>query len=148
MRARNSRVEELPPLVSHVILCSMTSPAPPGTPAVPLGIGRLTIDYERRVHRVEQTDGSQHEEPLSEGIAERAGGIRRLSFGVAERKLIVTLPAGDDVVLEIGAPGERDLPPVGRPVVYLDQNHWVLLSQELWAPAKVGRLDDRRRRRR
>lgn len=104
----------------------------------------MTIDYERRVHRVELTDGSQHEEPLSEGIAERAGGIRRVSFGVTERKLMVTLPAGDDVVLEIGAAGERDLPPAERPVVYLDQNHWVLLSQELWAPGKVGRLDDRR----
>jgi hypothetical protein len=102
----------------------------------------MTTDYERRVHRVELTDGVEHEQPFSERMSALAIDVRRVSFAVAERELTVTLPAGDDVVIEIGGPGD-DLSPPGRPVVYLDQNYWVLLSQARWAPQKIVRPSDR-----
>jgi hypothetical protein len=103
------------------------------------GIRRMTTDYERRIHRIELTDGMEHEEAFSDRMATLTSNVRRLSLAVAERELTVTLPAGDDVVLDLGGPGGGDMPPDGRPVLYLDQNHWVLLTQVQWSPEKVTR---------
>lgn len=103
----------------------------------------MATDYERRVHEVELSDGTRIEEPFSDRLASNEFGLRRVSYATPERELTVTLPAGDEVVLDVGGRGGHDVPPAATPIVYLDQNYWVLLSQELWAPAKALRDADR-----
>jgi hypothetical protein len=70
-------------------------------------------------------------------LTPREAGLRRAVYHSAEAELEVTLPAGDEVILEMVDPGGR-IRPVPGPVVYLDQLHWVTLAQCRWAPEKVA----------
>jgi hypothetical protein len=99
-------------------------------------IRRMTTDFEGGFHEVEFDDGRLRREPFSERMARDPVTIRRHSFDPSTGLLSLVLPAGDPAELEIGTSStEGDL--AGRPVIYLDQNHWITLARMLWSPSKV-----------
>jgi hypothetical protein len=65
-------------------------------------------------------------------------GAQRIAVNVVERELTLSVRSDFEVRLELGSTGSGDRPPSDRPIVYLDQLHWVTLAQHLWAPEKVA----------
>jgi hypothetical protein len=63
--------------------------------------------------------------------------MRQGVYDTASHEYTVTLPMGEKVTLEMVGPG-KPWPAAARPVVYLDQLHWIALAQSVWAPDKVG----------
>jgi hypothetical protein len=80
-------------------------------------------------------DGVEFAVPLKRAIAPPAG-IRRATYDVSADEFQVTLPLGDVVTLDMRGPG-RAQPEIRRPVVYLDQLHWISLAQYRWSPEKL-----------
>jgi hypothetical protein len=68
-------------------------------------------------------------------------GLARSVVDLANRKLELTLQAGESVTLNLGWSDGGDHPPIGSPVIYLDQNHWVTLAQHVHAPNRVPAAD-------
>lgn len=95
----------------------------------PSGIRRVAINYERDVCEFELTDGAVIIAPMG---PQRATGFTRSEYDVERSELRLTLPGGDELVAEVG--GDRT---GGRPVVYLDQNHWIHLGWHLHTPERV-----------
>ena len=62
---------------------------------------------------------------------------------LATHELTMRLRGGQTLVMELGAGGEGDLPAPGRPVVYLDQRHWITLAQRLHNPDAIAQADHR-----
>ena len=62
---------------------------------------------------------------------------------LATRELTLRLRTGESLVVELGAGGETDLPEPDRPVVYLDQCHWITLAKHLRSPDQVAEEDRR-----
>ena len=60
---------------------------------------------------------------------------------LATRELTLRLRTGESLVVELGAGGEFDLPGPDRPVVYLDQCHWITLAKHLRSPDQVAERD-------
>lgn len=60
---------------------------------------------------------------------------------LATRELTLRLRTGESVVIEMGAGGDSDLPGLDRPVVYLDQCHWITLAKHLRSPEQVAERD-------
>ena len=60
---------------------------------------------------------------------------------LATRELTMRLRGGQTLVVELGGEGEDDVPAPGRPVVYLDQRHWVTLAQRLHNPDAIAQAD-------
>jgi hypothetical protein len=93
---------------------------------------RLIIDHRRKSVAVEARDGTLVVEPLRNAAPSGALGILRSEYVVDARELHLTLPAGDRVTIDVG--------PIGlhrrRPIVYLDQNHWITLARHRYAPDK------------
>jgi hypothetical protein len=67
-------------------------------------------------------------------------GMKRAVYETAEHEFAVTLPMGEEVILEMVGPGAPWPAPM-HPVVYLDQLHWITLARCLWAPEKLGEAD-------
>lgn len=61
---------------------------------------------------------------------------------LATRELTMRLRGGQTLVVELGGDGEDDVPAPGRPVVYLDQRHWITVAQRLHNPDAIAQ-DDR-----
>jgi hypothetical protein len=101
----------------------------------------MTIDYENQFHEVELADGRRAREPLSARIADRPIELRRETFDFSTGLLGITLPAGDEVELEIGT-GYSLADQGGRPIIYLDQNHWVTLTRARWAPEQIDSREE------
>jgi hypothetical protein len=96
---------------------------------------RLVVDHENGRMTVECSDGSLVVRPMHTRAPAGTLGIRRSDYDVAARELMLTLPAGDRVTVEVGTPGDGDRPGRERPVVYLDQNHWIALARCIYNPA-------------
>ncbi|MBJ7330654.1 MAG: hypothetical protein JHC95_12215 [Solirubrobacteraceae bacterium] len=60
---------------------------------------------------------------------------------LATRELTMRLRGGQTLVVELGSAGDDDLPATGRPVVYLDQRHWITLAQRLHNPDAIAERD-------
>ena len=60
---------------------------------------------------------------------------------LATRELTMRLRDGETLVVELGGDGKDDVPAPGRPVVYLDQRHWITLAQRLHNPSAVAQAD-------
>jgi hypothetical protein len=93
---------------------------------------RLAVDYGNKRAEVELASGLVLASPLSGRAAEHDGEIGRTDYDPESRELTITFHWGETAILEVG-PAEHP----GAPVVYLDQNHWIMLARQQWAPEKV-----------
>lgn len=98
------------------------------------------LDIEQQMATIKLADGSLHALPFPRYLTTTEAGIRSVVY-TEEHELSVTLPMGDEVVLEMVDPRRSTPPSPPRPVVYLDQLHWVTLAQQLWSPEKAPRSE-------
>jgi hypothetical protein len=91
----------------------------------------LAIDYERREIQVEPAAGNPVTAPLESTATPEF--IARASYAVPADEVTLVFRGGDQVTLEVGAQPRE----MRRPIVYLDQNHWVSLAQSRYAPEKL-----------
>src|SRR5689334_9153379 len=57
------------------------------------------------------------------------------------RELKMRLRGGETLVVELGGANDDDVPAPGRPVVYLDQRHWITLAQRLHNPSAISQSE-------
>ncbi len=113
---------------------SLRSGPPPGPPLA--SFRRLEIDLESGLAKVEFADGKAVVFPMHSLRSRAEAGMRRGVYDTARHRFTVTLPMGEEVAMEMVGPG-TPWPAPPRPVVYLDQLHWIALAQSVWAPEKV-----------
>lgn len=92
----------------------------------------VTIDYERRRIGIDLGDGRSVEAPLDSGGA--PSSISRSTYDAYTDELRLVLRNGEQVTLEVGTRATRG----ARPIVYLDQNQWILLARHRYAPEKLN----------
>jgi hypothetical protein len=95
---------------------------------------RMAIDHVSGRSEVELADGTVVAGP---NIVIGATGIRTVAYDFPTRTILMTTTAGDDVWVQAGERGKDVEALGGRPVVYLDQNHWITLARHLHAPDRV-----------
>lgn len=76
-----------------------------------------------------------------ESVVKVGTAFRRSDYRPENRELTIELNWGPSISIEIGAEDGSDLIPEDRPIVYLDQLHWVAIARSLWAPGKLARRD-------
>ncbi|MDW4901236.1 hypothetical protein RB625_22765 [Streptomyces californicus] len=81
-------------------------------------------------------DGSSHELHLGPLIDGERVNVRRIAYDFMRNITEVETTSGRSIEIDMPQPGQ-DPPIEGRPIVYLDQNHWSTLSNQLHEPAKV-----------
>jgi hypothetical protein len=97
---------------------------------------QMIADYENGTMTVRLVDGHEVTAEMKSDTP-RPTPLRRSMCDLATGEFVLTLPDGVDVIAELGSLDDNDTPSPDRPVVYLDQLHWVTLSQHLYAPAKI-----------
>ena len=98
------------------------------------------LDVDQQIATIELADGSRHTLPFPRYLTTAEAGLKRAVYNTENHEFLVTLPMGDEVLLEMVKPGSAS-PQPRRPVVYLDQLHWVTLAQQQWAPEKVPKSE-------
>jgi hypothetical protein len=98
----------------------------------------LEMDFERRLATIELADGRRESFPLPGALAAADMPFLRSRFDFSGSTLSFTISSGDVLIVEVGSAGAADGPPAGRPVVYLDQLHWVSLARQRHAPEKLS----------
>jgi hypothetical protein len=94
---------------------------------------RLGVDHEGKWAEVELASGLIVASALSGQAAEHEGReIGHSDYDLESREVTITFRWGEAVILDIGPIERPDVP-----VVYLDQNHWVMLACQRWSPEKV-----------
>lgn len=97
----------------------------------------MEIDFEQHRATIELSDGRRETFPMPEALAGAGGPLRRSRFDFSDSTLTFTVFDRNVLTVEVGRPGAMDGPPAGRPVVYLDQLHWVSLAKLRYAPEKL-----------
>ncbi len=108
---------------------------PPPRPA----IARLGLDVEAQTVSVTMSDGTVLTDRM--GFQVPWEELSASDADLATREVTLRLRTGECLVVELGAGGKSDLPEPQRPVVYLDQCHWVTLAQHLRSPDQVAAPD-------
>ena len=98
----------------------------------------MSVDLDARSMVVALADGAVINDSLPEGLFPPSLQIRAWTVNVREGTLDLTLPSGVEILVETGGFGGDPLDRAGRPVVYLDQNHWIELAKAIWNPTKVS----------
>lgn len=93
---------------------------------------RLSVDHEGKWAEVELASGLIVASALSGRAAAHEGEVGRTDYNPERGEQTVTFHWGETATFEIG-PAERP----GVPLVYLDQNHWIMLACQQWSPEKV-----------
>jgi hypothetical protein len=93
---------------------------------------RLSVDHEGKWAEVELASGLVVASALSGRAAGHEGEVGRTDYDLERREQTITFHRGETVTFDVG-PVERP----EAPVVYLDQNQWVMLARHQWAPEKV-----------
>jgi hypothetical protein len=93
---------------------------------------RLSIDHEGKWAEVELASGLVVASALSARAAAHEGEVGRTDYDLERREQTITFHWGETVTFDVG-PVEKP----AAPVVYLDQNQWVMLARHQWAPEKV-----------
>jgi hypothetical protein len=96
------------------------------------------IDFEHRLATIELSDGRRETFPMPEAFVVAGVPFLRSRFDFTNEMLSFTVASGDVLIVEVGADSAADGPPTGRPVVYLDQLHWVSLAKQRHAPEKLN----------
>jgi hypothetical protein len=102
-------------------------------------VKRFSIDNVAATYEVEFRDGTVHRmRAASTGLlTQTAKDFIHVSYDTHERTLTLVAPNGDTFELEVYDGGDELERRAGRPVVYLDQNKWILLACAVQAPDKV-----------
>jgi hypothetical protein len=90
------------------------------------GIRRLTVDNAAQYIEIETLDGRVVRDGL---VTLDDPALRRSTFFVEDAVAVMDVEGIGEVTAEVGGPLGRFDPVDPRPVVYLDQNHWVSLSR-------------------
>lgn len=98
----------------------------------PLADACLTVDYVHRRSEVELSNGLVISQPFSPRVSDHQGDIARAKYESSDQNLTLDFQWGEHATFDIGSTIE-----IGRPVVYLDQNHWVKLACHQWSPDKI-----------
>jgi len=98
----------------------------------------LEIDFEQHLATIELSDGRRETFPMPEALVAADVPFLRSRFDITSNTLSFTVTNGDVLIVEVGAAAAADGPPTGRPVVYLDQLHWVSLAKQRYAPEKLN----------
>ncbi len=93
---------------------------------------RLAVDYRSKRAEVELASGIILASPLTGRAAEHVGEVGRTDFDPEGREQTITFHWGETTIFEVGPVERPDVP-----VVYLDQNQWVMLARQQWSPTKV-----------
>jgi hypothetical protein len=93
---------------------------------------RLGLDHEGKFAEVELASGLVLASPLSGRAATHEGEIARSDYSPERGEQVITFRSGERATFEIGPSRSA-----GVPVVYLDQNKWVMLARLQWSPDKV-----------
>lgn len=99
---------------------------------------RIGIDIDSRTLFVEFHNGRVVTEPAGKGLLEFDTRISRLVYDLEVDELELRL-LDQDVTIEIGSSRADAELLARRPIVYLDQSHWITLARHLWAPSKVAK---------
>lgn len=84
-------------------------------------------------------DGAAVLSPLPPDFNVQWDDLARSDADLVARELSLTLRSGDIVTIDLGWPGGGRDPTAGKPVVYLDQNHWVALAQATHCPDRLDK---------
>lgn len=118
------------------LLLTSALPMPPS----PLpAIARIRFDAEAQTATVTMSDGRALSTPTTSPHPWTA--LSSAEADLATRELTMRLRTGECLVVELGTGGETDVPAPDRPVVYLDQRHWITLAQRLHSPDEVAERD-------
>lgn len=93
---------------------------------------RLAVDWRHKRAEVELASGLVVASPLTGRAGEHEGEIGRTDYDPERGELTVTFRWGERAIFELGPAEAPD-----APIVYLDQNHWVMLACQQWSPQKV-----------
>jgi hypothetical protein len=103
-----------------------------------MSVTSVEIDFEHRLATIELSDGRRETFAMPEALAAAGAPFLRSRFDFTSNTLSFTVASGDVLIVEVGVAGAADGPPPGRPVVYLDQLHWVSLAKQRHAPEKLN----------
>lgn len=98
----------------------------------------LEIDFAHRLATIELSGGRREAFPMPEALAAAGVPFLRSRFDFASNTLSFTIAGGEILTVEVGVAGAADGSATGRPVVYLDQLHWVGLAKQRHAPEKLN----------
>lgn len=104
----------------------------------PVPFASWEMDFQQQLATIELSDGQRQTFPMPAAFAAAGVPFVRSAFDFTSNTLSFTVPSGDQLIVEVGTAGAADGPPAGRPVVYLDQLHWVSLAQQRHAPKKLN----------
>jgi hypothetical protein len=96
------------------------------------------IDFEHGLATIERGDGRRETFAMPTAFVAAGLPFLRSRFNFTSNTLSFTVPSGDSLIVEVGVPSAADGPPADRPVVYLDQLHWISLAQQRHAPQKLN----------
>ena len=97
----------------------------------------VTIDYGSLTAEVCFPNGVEVVLPWRADRLEESSAIRRMTYEVGGTHVRFETWAGDELVADLPRPD--NLAPIdGRPIVYLDQNHWSTLAWTIHRPATVA----------
>jgi hypothetical protein len=96
------------------------------------------IDFEHRLATIELSDGRRETFPMPEALVAAGVPFLRSRFDFTSDTLSFTVTNENVLIVEVGVADAAEGPPTGRPVVYLDQLHWVSLAKQRHAPEKLN----------
>lgn len=99
-------------------------------------IRRYEVDLVTGAFDVELADGERLRATAPNLKLARALAARSLMVDLQSRELEIVLPDGQTAVFELGVDGADHHDAQKRPVVYLDQLHWITLAQQLRSQPK------------
>jgi hypothetical protein len=118
----------------HTMTSQMADPSEDPGPRIVL----MRMDRVDSTATFLRSDGKEATLPLPSAVPEPTSAIASLTWALEPRLLFFETTTGDQIVAELAS--ASDLAPLrGRPVVYLDQNHWSTLANTIHAPKLVGR---------
>lgn len=97
------------------------------------------VDYATAQLFVTLSDGTILHAPSESRQPDTSQDVVRGTYDVARSMLELRLRWGAEVSLEVSGRPPDGIG--GRPVVYLDQNHWITLAQREWAPERAKPAD-------
>lgn len=104
----------------------------PTSRSFPLGVSTVrgvpvtwvAIDLETRTVSFRFSDGRRVDVPMPSDMLAEPSNLQRIELNVDAAQLSVTMP-GEQALVELRHPGQDvEALRAGRPMIYLDQNHW------------------------